>query len=875
MPRWSRLIVVLVMVTFLGAARMPGLRIAPSSAVAEAATRTDEPVSVTLRISGIDLGSRARYAVTLQRPLDAAITKAQLSVQLPAGADLAEVAQPAGRASFEGHSDSVLTWTIAEVAAGEPAPVLSFSLAAPTSGRILASLTHDGALDAVEAEFTGELVLATSTEAEVALPATGEFVAAGDTGVLLAVASGDGAGAMVRVRRLGPDANPAAADLPRVWWCALVAIDGLPAGVTLSIVAPARQPLPPDASLLVFERGEGSGWAALTDAATVTPDGQFITFSHAGGLRATGTTPRNQPVAQAAIAAATGADPAAISVTFNPAGPIASGTNTTLSALVRNVGSVAAPQGTNVNFTLETGLAIQAIPAQEVGVVCAQSGPQLATCTLPALNAQASKTITLTVRGTNTGTAAVMLCADMQVAPNITSDNPANNDVTGCITVVPATGMQADLQVVSVAAAAPSIDTSTTAGGRTDVAAAIRNNGPNASATGVTVTFTLAAGITLAAQQPSQPTGVSCTATGATRTCTLPALTAGQTVSPTITIRGTTPGASRCVTVQLAGGASDPVAGNNSGQACVAVTDPPPAPLDVSVKLERTAGQLNPGETVTYHVTARVETGVSTALFGVSFFISGDFEVVALTAPGWNCATLGNVTAPSRLCSITSTITAPNSYPVIEIQARLRGCVPISLGHQAILTVSGDTNNANNQTLVGEQTRCTRLELTITQSDDILSVQFRDRQTWNISVRNIGGGPTTGAITLKFKAIGILAITNWIEADAATPCSLDDPGAAGLVGTTGTNRDHLDVTCTLTQVIQPGASASLPAISARISPVFSFPGITQYVNCSQALADLITGGDQPKTRVTVSGGGAPDVTRELPFKIRICGFAFP
>jgi hypothetical protein len=868
MPRWSRLIVVFVVVALLGNARLPGRHAALSPTVAAGATRVDEPVPVTLRISGIDLGSRARYAVTLQRPLDAVLTNAQVGVQLPAGAELVEVAQPLGRAAFGGHSGSVLTWAIAEVAAGEPAPVLSFSLAAPAAGIILASLTHDGASDAVEAEFVGELARATAMEAEVALPATGEFVTAGDTGVVLGVASGDGAGAMVRVRRLGPDANPPDADLLGVWWCALVAIDGLPEGVTLSVVAPARQALAPDAPLLVFEQAAGADWAALPDAATVTPDGQFISFFHSGGLRATGTTPRNQPVAQAA-AAATGADPAAISVTFNPAGPIASGSNTTLAALVRNVGSTALNAGTSVALTLDTGLTIQAIPTQEAGVTCTQAGNQAATCVLPTLNAQASKTITVTVRGTNTGTTTIMPCGRVQLTSDQTSNNPANDQASGCISVVGANNTQADLQVVSVTAATPSIDTSTNASGRTEVTAAIRNNGPAASAAGTTATFTLASGITLDAQQPTQPTGVSCSGTGATRTCTLPALTAGQTVSPKIAIHGTTAGASRCVTVQTPGGANDPVAGNNSGQACVAVTDPPPAPKDVSVKLERTSGQLAAGSTVTYRVTVKVESGTSTGQVTIAVVFVGDFDLVTLTTNGWNCGTLGSTAVPSRFCGNSTTVSAPSAFPVIEFQVRLRNCNAVNLSHQVALTANGDTNGANNSATLSEQTLCTKLSVTITQSDAILNVQFRDRQTWNISVKNTGGAPTNGAITLTLSVTATF-VHDFIQGEASTPCSADDPDATGLIGV-----ETLQVTCTIAQAIQPGATLALPAISARIAPQVPIPPFAQVFNCEAGVAALLGQIDSLSTVVRTTGGGAPDTEKFVPYQIRVCGFAIP
>ena len=66
------------------------------------------------------------------------------------------------------------------------------------------------------------------------------------------------------------------------WWCALLALDGLPAGAGVFAMVPLRQPLPPGARIELFAERSGA-WERLDDQGQATNDGQFVAFRHPGG----------------------------------------------------------------------------------------------------------------------------------------------------------------------------------------------------------------------------------------------------------------------------------------------------------------------------------------------------------------------------------------------------------------------------------------------------------------------------------------------------------------------------------------------------------------------------------------------------------------
>jgi hypothetical protein len=79
-----------------------------------------------------------------------------------------------------------------------------------------------------------------------------------------------------------------------LWWCSVVEVDGLPSDAGVLLEVPARQPLPPTATIQLLGQ-DGSQWDPLPDTAQTSSDGQSILYVHHGGTVAAGTGSNNQP----------------------------------------------------------------------------------------------------------------------------------------------------------------------------------------------------------------------------------------------------------------------------------------------------------------------------------------------------------------------------------------------------------------------------------------------------------------------------------------------------------------------------------------------------------------------------------------------------
>jgi hypothetical protein len=249
-------------------------------------------------VAGLQLADRVRYSVTITKPDGLALQDVRVEVGLPADADLVEALETPGRTQFLGRQGARLAWAAPRF--GPQEPVDAFTLVLRQAAR--------APLDA-RVRWTGERPtdLALSVQ-PVATPATrasgglmigadnqGTLVPVGESGVEAKVTPGSvPLGTTLQVERLGPDANPPQESAP-LWWCAVVAVDGLPPGDGVDLQVPARQPMPPGAEVSLMVKA-GEGWVpAIGEKAAVTENGQFIAFRHRGGIVAAGIAANLQP----------------------------------------------------------------------------------------------------------------------------------------------------------------------------------------------------------------------------------------------------------------------------------------------------------------------------------------------------------------------------------------------------------------------------------------------------------------------------------------------------------------------------------------------------------------------------------------------------
>jgi hypothetical protein len=88
----------------------------------------EQQVQPALRLAGVQLADRVRYAVTLLRPSGAGLANLKVAVNLPNGAEVVDTLQTGGRTVFLGNADGVLNWAAPGYAADEPGDALTFSL---------------------------------------------------------------------------------------------------------------------------------------------------------------------------------------------------------------------------------------------------------------------------------------------------------------------------------------------------------------------------------------------------------------------------------------------------------------------------------------------------------------------------------------------------------------------------------------------------------------------------------------------------------------------------------------------------------------------------------------------------------------------------
>jgi large repetitive protein len=244
---------------------------------------------------------------------------------------------------------------------------------------------------------------------------------------------------------------------------------------------------------------------------------------------------------------------------------------------------------------------------------------------------------------------------------------------------------QVDLSVVKTAQPNPA-----TAGNQLTYTFTTANNGP-ASATGVTLTDALPAGVTYVSSSASQGTVAN---NNGTLTVLLGSLAAGATASTTVVV-SVSPGTSGSITntVTVAGNQADPNLGNNTSSVTTQIV----GSADLSLLKTVSTAQVKPGDPLSYTLTA-TNLGPSNAT-GVTIVDTLPPGFTYSTASGQSSVTVSGQTLTLNIGNLSSGATA-----TITIGGTVTATAAGTLTNSA--TVSGaqaDPNLGNNTSTASTQ----------------------------------------------------------------------------------------------------------------------------------------------------------------------------
>jgi hypothetical protein len=274
------------------------LLLAPVSLL-QAQTDTPNPLlAPNIFLRGAQLPDSIRYTATFIKATDATpMRNISVEITLPASAFFNEM-YVSNQVNFDvirlnREQELTLIWQIGSLEAGENLDAFAFTLTRPLQNPVEFYIEWTDADGQVQVEnFFDFPSLQPITESDGSVfPLPDSYLPVGNTGVQLA---SDSQASFIGVTVLPNDFDPPA-EFGDVWWCSVVELLGLEAGKTAQVIVPLRRPLAPFSALQLFQQQADGSWLPLADqVAIVTADGQFASYTHPGGVVATGTDAANR-----------------------------------------------------------------------------------------------------------------------------------------------------------------------------------------------------------------------------------------------------------------------------------------------------------------------------------------------------------------------------------------------------------------------------------------------------------------------------------------------------------------------------------------------------------------------------------------------------
>jgi uncharacterized repeat protein (TIGR01451 family) len=253
--------------------------------------------------------------------------------------------------------------------------------------------------------------------------------------------------------------------------------------------------------------------------------------------------------------------------------------------------------------------------------------------------------------------------------------------------------------------------------------------------TTVTVTDSLPASLTANAVSG---TGWSCSVgppVQCTRTDALASNSSYPPITLVVNISANAP-ASVANTATVAGGGETNTLNDSSTDNVTVI--PPPADLTIT---KTHTGNFQQGQNFVSYLISVTNSGPNptVGLVSVTDTLPTGLTFVSMFGGGWNC----NLTT----CTRSDALAAAASYPVIQITVNVANNAPASVTNTAVVSGGGEVNLAND-TANDVTTITPTPDLAITKTH-VGNFTVGLPGTYTITVSNVGGGPTVGAVNMN------------------------------------------------------------------------------------------------------------------------------